>query len=97
MIEERQAYGRPFWLSYASNLLVMVGVALLYRYADFVTGLGGGEYELGWIVGIGMIGSLATRLTIGAGIDRRGPRVVWLGSTALYRGRLPCPSCHYEL
>jgi MFS family permease len=84
LAEPRNAYGRPFWLSYASNLLVMVGVALLYRYADFVTGLGGGEYKLGWIVGIGMIGSLATRLTIGAGIDRRGPRVVWLGSTALY-------------
>jgi MFS family permease len=82
--DERKAYGAPFWLSYASNMLVMVGIALLYRFADFVTGLGGGEYELGWIVGVGMIGSLATRLTIGAGIDRRGPRLIWIGSTVLF-------------
>lgn len=80
----RFTYGRPFWLAYVSNLLLMVAVSLLYRYADFVTLLGGTEFHLGWIVGVGMVGSLATRLAIGSHIDRYGARPVWLGSTALF-------------
>lgn len=91
-------YGRPFWHAYASNLLAMVGIALLYRYADFVTVLGGEEFELGWIVGIGMIGSLAVRLTIGTAIDRRGTRLIWLGSTVLFGAvccaHLAVDTCH---
>ena len=62
----------------------MVGVSLLYRYADFVTLLGGTEFHLGWIVGVGMVGSLVTRVAIGSYIDRHGARLVWLGSTALF-------------
>lgn len=77
-------YGRTFWLAYASSLLLMVGVSLLYRYADFVTLLGGTEFHLGWIVGVGMVGSLVTRVAIGSYIDRHGARLVWLGSTALF-------------
>jgi MFS family permease len=77
-------YGRPFWLAYASGLLGSTAVAILYRYADFVTVLGGTELHLGWIVGIGMTGSLVTRLWLGAGIDRQGPRIVWLGALAAF-------------
>jgi len=50
-------YGSHFWLSYAGNLLVMTAVAVLFRYADFVAFLGGTEFHLGWIVGVGMVGS----------------------------------------
>ena len=82
--ESSVVYGRSFWLAYASNLLGSTAVALLYRYADFVTVLGGTELHLGWIVGIGMTGSLVTRLWLGAGIDRQGPRVVWLGALAAF-------------
>ena len=53
----RSTYGRPFWLAYLSNALLLAAVALLFRYADFVTLLGGTEFHLGWIVGIGMVGS----------------------------------------
>ena len=78
------AYDRPFWLAYASNFLLMVAYALLYRYADFVTLLGGTEFHLGWIVGIGMIGSLFTRVAIGSYIDRVGSRPLWLLATLLF-------------
>lgn len=77
-------YGPHFWLAYASNMTVCVAIAVLYRYADFVTLLGGTEYHLGWIVGVGMIGSLLTRLMLGAGIDRSGPRITWLASLAAF-------------
>lgn len=77
-------YGTPFWWSYVANSLISMAVALLYRYADLVVLLGGTEYHLGWIVGIGMIGSLAMRFALGAGIDQYGPRRVWLASLALF-------------
>lgn len=61
----------------------MIGVAMLYRYADFITFVGGSEWHLGWVVGVGMIGSLVSRLLLGSWIDRHGPRLVWLGSLGL--------------
>ena len=76
-------YGVTFWRAYMANLLVMVTMALLFRYADFVTLLGGSEWHLGWIVGTGVMGSLAMRLVLGAGIDRYGPRRVWIASLGL--------------
>ncbi len=77
-------YGAAFWFAYMANLLIMVGYAILFRYADLVTSLGGTEFHLGWIVGIGTIGSLFTRLALGSGIDRNGPRLVWMGSALLF-------------
>ncbi|MEX2188767.1 MAG: MFS transporter [Pirellulales bacterium] len=81
---EPSVYGSTFWLCYLSNGALTAAAALLYRYADFVNLFGGGEFELGWIVGIGMTGSLAMRWWLGAGIDRIGPRRVWLASQALF-------------
>ncbi len=59
-------------------------MSLLYRYADFVTLLGGTEFHLGWIVGVGMVGSLAMRLVLGSWIDRYGARPLWLGSLLFF-------------
>lgn len=81
---ESTAYGRPFWLAYVANLLIMVAISLLFRYADFVVLLGGTELQLGWIVGVGMVGSLAVRLALGTGIDHYGPGAVWLASAGLF-------------
>jgi len=96
--EPPTAYGRPFWLGYLGNLLAMVGISLLYRFADFVTLLGGSEYELGWIVGVGMVGSLAARLMIGVRIDQHGPRLIWLCSLVLLAvacfANVAITSCH---
>ncbi len=79
----KTAYDGPFWMAYVATMLMMLAISLLFRYADFVTLLGGGEFQLGWIVGIGMFGSLAMRLVLGCGVDRYGPRRIWLGSLAL--------------
>ena len=73
-------YGTPFWRAYLSNMAVMVAIALLFRYADFVTVLGGTELHLGWIVGVGAVGSLLMRASLGTAIDHYGPRLVWDGS-----------------
>lgn len=81
---EETAFGWPFWLTYGSNFLLMVAVSLLYRYGDFVKELGGNELNLGWIIAVGMIGSLAMRLGQGIGIDAYGPRQIWLWSSALF-------------
>ena len=78
------AYGQAFWMAYVSNLLAAIATALLYRYSDFLTLLGGNEFHLGWIVGVGMIGSLLMRLSLGSCIDNYGTKLVWLGSTLLF-------------
>lgn len=75
----------------------MIAVSLLFRYADFVTFLGGTELHLGWIVGIGMVGSLAARVFLGWAIDRYGARRVWLAALTLFTvcclGHLPVTTC----
>jgi MFS family permease len=65
-------------------LLLASAASLLFRYADFVTLLGGTEFHLGWIVGVGMVGSLAMRLFLGSWIDRYGARPLWIGSLLLF-------------
>jgi MFS family permease len=71
-------------MAYVSSLLLSAAVSLLFRYADFITLLGGTEFHLGWIVGIGMVGSLAIRMLLGTWIDRYGARPLWLGSVLLF-------------
>lgn len=83
-VESRSPYDPAFWKAYLSNLLVMVAVAVLYRYADFVTYLGGSELHLGWIVGLGMVGSLVMRIFLGSAIDRYGTRLMWLAGLLLF-------------
>ena len=80
---ERTPFGTAFWCAYVANTTLMVAVSLMFRYSDFVTHLGGTEYELGWIVGIGMIGALMMRVLQGAGIDRYGAGNIWLLSVGL--------------
>ena len=67
-----------------SSLLQAAAVSLLFRYADFVAVLGGTEFHLGWIVGVGMVGSLAMRMVLGSWIDRYGARPLWIGSILLF-------------
>jgi len=61
---------------------------MLFRYADFVALLGGTELHLGWIVGVGMVGSVLMRLFVGSAIDHHGPRLMWLSSLLLLAGTL---------
>lgn len=91
-------YNRSFWLASASNLCTATAIALLFRYADLVYRLGGGEYELGWIVGLGMVGSITIRLSMGRTIDRHGARATWLIALAVLSitcfAHLLLRSCH---
>jgi MFS family permease len=70
-------------MAYGSNVAALASIGLLYRYADFIDWLGGTEFHMGWIVGVGMIGSLAARMWMGSIIDLYGTRLVWLGSLLL--------------
>jgi MFS family permease len=72
------AYGLSFWATYLAATSLMTAVSLLFRYADFVNHLGGSEAQLGLVVGVGTIGALAMRAFQAVGIDRYGPRRVWL-------------------
>jgi MFS family permease len=81
---DRVAYGREFWMAHISNTLLLSGTGILVRYADFITVVGGNEFHLGWIVGIGMVGSFFMRIFLGAWIDRYGARPLWIGSLALF-------------
>jgi len=47
------------------------------------TVLGGTEFHLGGIVGIGTVGALAMRLLLGLAIDHYGARAVWIGSALM--------------
>lgn len=77
-------YREPlFWTAFAAQLLLWAAQAVLFRYADFVDVLGGSELHLGWIVGVGMTGSVVMRLSLGRWIDRYGPRIVWVTSLAV--------------
>lgn len=84
MAPPRRMYGSDFWLSYIANALLLMAISVLFRYADFVIFFGGSERQLGVIVGVGMIGALAARVFLGIGIDRYGPRRIWLFSLALF-------------
>jgi MFS family permease len=85
-----RAYGAAFWFAYAANASLMIAVSLLFRYADFVAYLGGSEFQLGLIVGAGMVGALTMRMIQGVGIDHYGPRLIWLASVALFIVSLLC-------
>lgn len=79
-LPENAIYDRAFWYTYVANTAFTLATALMYRYADFVLHLGGTEWNVGLIVGVGMIGSLSMRFFQGFGIDHFGPRRIWLWS-----------------
>ena len=79
-----RTFGTAFWLTYAANTAMTAASSLFFRYDDFVEALGGGEFLLGWIIGVGMVGSLLVRTVQGRGIDDYGARRIWLWSAALF-------------
>lgn len=81
---EFHGYDRVFWLAYVANGLATLANAMMVRYADFVSLLGGEERQLGLIVGCGMVGSIAIRLIQGEAMDRYGAARIWNWSMALY-------------
>ena len=82
--DSSHGYDLVFWMAYLSNGLTTVANAMMVCYSDFVTVLGGEERQLGLIVGVGMVGSIITRMVQGEFIDRYGAGRIWFWSTLLY-------------
>lgn len=75
-------YDSVFFCSYAANVFMLMSISLLFRYSDFIQSIGGNEWHLGWIVGLGTVGAILFRFYQGSAIDRFGPMLVWLLSLA---------------
>ena len=80
--ESARIYDSVFFCTYVANVFMLMSVSLLFRYADFIKSIGGNEWHLGWIVGLGTVGAILFRVYQGTAIDRFGPMVVWLLSLA---------------
>jgi MFS family permease len=90
-----EVYSRPFWIAYVANFALVMGNALMYRFAELVAFLGGSERTAGMIVGTALFIVLVVRLSLGQGIDRYGTRAAWVVSTLLYIvGSASFLACH---
>ncbi len=81
MIEQSRLYTRQFFQLFAAVILHMTGVSLQFHFGKYIAQLGGQEDVLGWIMGIGMAGSLLVRPRIGSWVDQLGTRPVLLAGT----------------
>ena len=77
-------YNRLFWLTYAANTVLVLANALTFRFAEFVTFLGGSEQLTGTVISVGVLCAVAVRFRLGHDIDACGTRRLWLTSTLLF-------------
>jgi len=77
-------YQRAFWLVFLANLFLCTANTLTFRFAEFITFLGGSEELTGQVVAAGLVASIFWRAFLGQAIDRWGVRNVWLSSTVIY-------------
>jgi len=77
-------YNRLFWLTYAANTVLVLANALTFRFAEFVTFLGGSERLTGTVISVGVLAAVAVRFRLGHDIDACGTRRLWLTSTLLF-------------
>ena len=75
--ENVSIYNLSLMMAFAANVFLLISVSLLFRYADFVSVIGGNEWHLGWIVGASSVGAVILRLWLGTAIDRFGPEWIW--------------------
>jgi MFS family permease len=83
-VEPHRLYTTNFWLAYAANLLLVSANSLTFRFAEFVSFLGGAERTSGQIVSAGLIAAVCIRLWLGQAMDRYGTRRVWLSSGVFF-------------
>ena len=81
---EKPLFGRPLIGAYLANVMLLSSLSLLFRYADFVFARGGNDIQLGWIVGVGMVGAIIFRIVQGFLIDHLGAQIIWLMSLAFF-------------
>ncbi len=56
VLATRSIYNRVFWMAYAANVSLVMANALTFRFAEFVSWLGGSEQTAGTIVSVGIFG-----------------------------------------
>lgn len=83
---DENLYDLSFWLAYAANLALVCANSLTFRFAEFVSALGGTEEASGEIVRAGLIAAILARLGLGRAIDHFGARRVWLLSGIAFLG-----------
>lgn len=71
-------YNRTFWLAFVANVMLVTANALTFRFAEFVKFLGGTEETTGFIISVGLVGSLFFRAFLGQAIDQLGIRKIWI-------------------
>jgi len=77
-------YNRLFWLTFAANTVLVLANALTFRFAEFVTFLGGTEQMTGSVISVGVLAAVAVRFRLGQDIDSYGTRRLWLTSSLLF-------------
>lgn len=81
MTDEPRLYTRRFFQLFAAVILHMTGVAMQFHFGKYTAALGHDEDTLGWVMGIGMVGTLLARPRIGGWVDQLGTRPVLLAGT----------------
>lgn len=76
--EDPPIYTGRFWIAFFANVMLVTSNALTFRFAEFVKFLDGTEETTGFIVSVGLIGSLIFRAFLGQAIDSFGIRRMWL-------------------
>jgi MFS family permease len=69
---------RPFVFAWLANMAQGMAFTMFLHFPGFLKGLGAGEVEIGLIVGLTAVASIAVRPTVGRAMDRRGRRPVIL-------------------
>ena len=77
-------YNRVFWIAYLANVALVAANVLTFCFTNFIELIGGNNAQTGWIVSVGAIGALASRLFLGQILDRYGIRLPWILSSILY-------------
>ncbi|MCK4658978.1 MAG: MFS transporter [Phycisphaerae bacterium] len=83
MIDQPRLYTWQFFQLFGIVVLYVTGMSLQYHFGKYTAELGWHEDVLGWIMGIGMAGSLLVRPWIGNWVDRLGTKPVLLAGTVL--------------
>jgi len=77
------AYDSVFTLCCIAHFCLMLNISMFFRYADFVRFIGGSEWDLGWIAGVGVLGAIGMRTAQGMAMSRFGVGAVWVASLVL--------------
>lgn len=77
-------YNRTFAIAFLSQTGFVLANTLMSHYARWIDFLGGSVRQIGWVLGLGAIASLALRPWIGLWINRLGARNTWALGYALF-------------